>query len=546
MRAFVQSRIDPYLAAALAVAALLRLFRLDEARLWFDEVMTARWVALPWPEMVQAALTDMHPPLYFALLKGWTVWAGTSDWALRLPSAVASCAAVALTAALAWHLAGARAARWAAWFAALSPYLLHYGQEARMYAVVSALAAALALLWARYARGTVDRLGLGFALCAAALAATHYYGVFYVMALAGSAALLAWWRGRITAVAWGVAPALLAAAAALGLAALLARGQAGGAYELGLAAIPGGLWSLLGGPELLPSSAAVHARGLRAALPYVPLAALGLAVLAVLGGSGFGRLAAPARLLVASGLAGALLTPFAAQLVAAVDVNPRYLAPALPLLLALLAAGAPAHLVPGVRTAAVFGLLGVLALGSAVHLSRPGHGREDIASLERWMATHLEPDEPLLVTSFEMAILAAHHWPERDVRLFPETRVVVTPENADALAAALPFPAEQPRAVYVFGRAWLSDPDGALRGALRARYDSCGELRSADIEVLCLRDRTRPPAAGDMRQAAALVPETRRPLAAATDSDPDPIAGLPHRRRASSRPRRCPARGRNR
>ncbi len=526
-----RQRADPYVITALIVAAMLRLVRLDEARLWFDEVMSARWVALPWREMVHAALTDMHPPLYFTLLKGWVSWAGTTDWALRLPSAVASCVAVGVTAALAGQLAGARAARWAAWLAALSPYLLHYGQEARMYAFVSALAALLALLWARYARGTTERLGAGFALCATALVATHYYGVFYVSALAASAVLFAWWRQRPAAGVWGAGPALVAAAVALACAALLARRQAGGAYELGLAAVPGALWSLLGGPELLPSSAAVHTHGVRAALPYMPLAALGLAALAVLAVAGFTRLSASARLLVGSGLAGALAAPFAAQLAAAVDVNPRYLAPAVPLLIALLAAGVPARLDRGWRSAAAVVLLGLLALGSGWHLSRPGHGREDIVDIERWLAAHLDPHEPLLVTSFEMAILAAHHWPEREVHLYPEMRIVATPENAAALAAALPFPPERPRAVYVFGRVWLSDPDGALRKELRARYASCGELREADVEILCLRDRTPRTVPVNAR---ALLRTSRAPRQ--RRSPPDEA----HRATAASPPRLSP------
>ena len=54
MTALVESRtrvrfewLDGWVAAALLTALALRLLRLDAAPLWFDEVITARWIMAP-------------------------------------------------------------------------------------------------------------------------------------------------------------------------------------------------------------------------------------------------------------------------------------------------------------------------------------------------------------------------------------------------------------------------------------------------------------------------------------------------------------------
>src|SRR5215470_14835556 len=141
VRARERATVDGWIVAALCAAAVLRAVQLGTPALWYDAVITAQWLRLPWLDMVQAAAADKHPPLYFVLLKAWTLLAGDSELALRLPSALASWLAVPAIAAVAWYVRGRGAARWAAWAAALSPFLIEHGQEARMYAIGVALAA---------------------------------------------------------------------------------------------------------------------------------------------------------------------------------------------------------------------------------------------------------------------------------------------------------------------------------------------------------------------------------------------------------------------
>ena len=92
------------------------------------------------PEML-AALPVEHGPLYFTFMRSWTRLAGESDLALRWPSLLAGVVAVPLLFVLGRRLVGPRAGWIAALLATTSPFLVSYGQEARMYALLLALAA---------------------------------------------------------------------------------------------------------------------------------------------------------------------------------------------------------------------------------------------------------------------------------------------------------------------------------------------------------------------------------------------------------------------
>jgi hypothetical protein len=479
---------DPWVLAALAVGLVLRLVHLGAAPLWFDEVITADWVARPWREMLALCLADNHPPLYFAMVKVVRDVLGDATWVLRLPSALVGLATVPLAAAAAETLANdRRAGRWAAWFAAVSPFLVHHGQEARMYALVGTLAAANLLALARFTTGRAARLGALFALTAIGLAGTHYYTVFY---LAGAVLAAVAARPRELR-AWlpSAAVASVASTTALLAAAFLARHQAGGSYELGWFAMPGAVWSLVSGYAFLPDTFALHAEGSHAALRYLPVAMAAAPALAACTILGLRTLDWRARLALVLPIATALLAPFAVRLLLGVAVNPRYFQSTVPAVLVLLAVGAAARGTwPRLAAAAGVAVGLLLAAGTAQHLADPGHGREDIGAAAAWLDAHVPADQPLLVTSREMAYLARFHWARRPIVDYPAPPTVADSGSADDIAEHLPW--RNGRAIYVFGRAWVSDPDGALERDVRERYATCGEFETRGIRIYCLDQRS--------------------------------------------------------
>lgn len=76
------------------------------------------------------------PPLYAVSLNAWIKQFGDSDLAIRSLSAVVSCLSVVALFVLVLSLFGAQIALVAALVQALSPFDVHYAQEARMYSMV--------------------------------------------------------------------------------------------------------------------------------------------------------------------------------------------------------------------------------------------------------------------------------------------------------------------------------------------------------------------------------------------------------------------------
>src|SRR5207342_2853480 len=85
----------------------LCLIRLGAQPIWYDEQVTLDTASLPWSGIWHAARDTEAPHLaYYALLKPWLAAFGTSDWALRLPSAIFAALAAGMTALLGRRLFG--------------------------------------------------------------------------------------------------------------------------------------------------------------------------------------------------------------------------------------------------------------------------------------------------------------------------------------------------------------------------------------------------------------------------------------------------------
>ena len=457
---FRLNRLDPWIVAAIAAALAVRLANLGEAALWFDETWTAQQIRLAWGDLIRVVLFDEganHLPLYFLLAKVWsTIW-GFSPIALRLFSVVLSMVTVVLIAGIARTIADEKSARWAVWLAAISPYLLHHAQEARMYPLMSALTAASIILLARFLKGHSSRLGIGFVLANLALLTTHYYAMFIVSAVIIVVLLfqrqpISAWLPAISVTVLGVMGLMLAAI-------LVASHHSGASYDIGLLAMPGVGWSVLSGYTLLPSAEELHAIGARAAFPYLVLAVPAIIPLGIGVVAGIIVMDREARLLILITIAIPLLAPFIVRIIfPEVSINPRYVMSAAPSFLVLLAVG----LAHGFRRnnavkISAFLLGGIMIAGSARHHLTPGHGREDIYAAGFWLDKYVPVDEEILVTSDEMYHLARFHWPDRRFYLYPARKIVANRENAAEIINALPFP-QANRVVYIFGRTWLSDP----------------------------------------------------------------------------------------
>lgn len=202
-----QGRRSAHWAAAIAtvlcgVAFAARVWALGGAALSFDEAVDLRYGTLPIAEMLTTlAARGIHPPLHYFWLHGIVAVAGTTEFAARFASVVVGVLVVPLTyalgreafagderAAVATLAVGAPAAA----LAVVSPFLLYYAQETRMYSTAVCLAALALVLFLRAVRRGGTWPWVWYALALAGMLYTQYLSVFLIPAFFVGALLAGW------------------------------------------------------------------------------------------------------------------------------------------------------------------------------------------------------------------------------------------------------------------------------------------------------------------------------------------------------------------
>jgi len=95
------------LLAVVAVGLAVRFYRLDGPVIGHDEAFSWRLTEYSVGELVQRTGADVHPPLYYVLLKGWCAVFGDSLGALRGLSVVFGLLAIVMV-----YGVGVEALRW--------------------------------------------------------------------------------------------------------------------------------------------------------------------------------------------------------------------------------------------------------------------------------------------------------------------------------------------------------------------------------------------------------------------------------------------------
>jgi mannosyltransferase len=158
------------------VAALLRIYRLSYQSLRGDEGLTYVYGTRSLPELLEIMRTTTHhPPVYYLTIHYWTLLVGTSEFALRFPSVMASLLLVAAMVSLGRRLFGARVGMAAAFLVAVNPFHVFYAQDARSYSLVTLLGLLSTMsLWQALRRDRKRDWAIYGAIVLVAMY-THYY-----------------------------------------------------------------------------------------------------------------------------------------------------------------------------------------------------------------------------------------------------------------------------------------------------------------------------------------------------------------------------------
>ena len=296
--------------AALATLAVM-LWRIGVPSFWRDEGATLSAAHRSFPQLIRVlGHMDAVHGTYYLLIWLLVRVAGSGELALRLPSAVAMAAAAGLLTALGRRLAGPAAGLAAGLSFAAVPAVSWFGQDARPFALETAVATAASYCFARFLDDGAGRWARWYAVSLIGLGLANIFGLLLIAAHGTTLLVLHRHRrrqdGRQLARRW-LATVTVAVVALLPLEVLAwsQRGQVGW-LRTPLAASLANTGRLVGTPVALLTVAVIMAAG--------------LAVAALAGRSRF-AVAWPGRL-AALGLPWLLVPP--ALLIAASQVQPVY------------------------------------------------------------------------------------------------------------------------------------------------------------------------------------------------------------------------------
>jgi hypothetical protein len=186
------------LTLVLLLAVLARTTQLLQESLWLDEGFST--YAINQPDLAAVLAADVHPPLYFMLLRGWVGLTGDSILAMRYLSVLFGVLGVALMIPLArefsrTHVESSVVVVGAAVLLAISDADIYLAREVRMYTLRTLLAVSSVLAYLRTLRTNQHAWWVTWLLSTTALLYTHYLGAFIPL-VEGLHALI-FLRGRV-------------------------------------------------------------------------------------------------------------------------------------------------------------------------------------------------------------------------------------------------------------------------------------------------------------------------------------------------------------
>lgn len=119
--------------------------------IWFDEAFGSYLIRFDYFELTRYTAYDVHPPLYYWLLKTWSLLFGNTELGIRSMSIFFGVVTIVFVFMLTMRLFGRKTAYVTLLLLVLSPLFIRYSQEARMYTLLTAIivAATYVLVYAQ-------------------------------------------------------------------------------------------------------------------------------------------------------------------------------------------------------------------------------------------------------------------------------------------------------------------------------------------------------------------------------------------------------------
>lgn len=208
------------LGAAITVYVALAASTLTKFSIWFDEAFGSYLIRFDIAALTRYTANDVHPPFYYWLLKVWSLAFGNTEAGIRSMSIFFAAVTIIFVFLLVLRLFGRRAAYVSLGLLVITPFFVRYGQEARMYTLLTAIVVAATYVltyatetkkrWAWITYGVLLALGMLTQYFAALAWAAHFVWRFITVRRPGMSlrASLKKVFDKQLIIAYGVAAAL--------------------------------------------------------------------------------------------------------------------------------------------------------------------------------------------------------------------------------------------------------------------------------------------------------------------------------------------------
>jgi mannosyltransferase len=209
------------LSAIFALGCGLRFYQLGEKSLWTDElvIITNAVSIVDIQSFLAHTRGDDLPKFYSLLFKYWMML-GDSEFTMRALSAVFGCLSIVVTYAVSRLFFDVKTSLAAAFLTAISPFLLIYDREIRMYSLFALFSSLSTYLYIRCLREDRTSLWVLYAAVNVLNVYTHYYA-FLVIGVQWLFLLIRFRDYRQLAKPWILANAVIVAAFSIRLASFI-------------------------------------------------------------------------------------------------------------------------------------------------------------------------------------------------------------------------------------------------------------------------------------------------------------------------------------
>lgn len=167
----------------LIIVNIFKACKLTVMPLWHDESFSALLIQYDLKEMLYRISLDVHPPLYYLLLKGWGFIFDGSLFSIRMFSVFFGVLTVFAVYLLVKKIfQSEKLALFSSILLALSSFQIQYDMEARMYTLGAFLLVISTYLLIRGIESKKWQWWLLYAVAASAALYTHYYAFFWIFA----------------------------------------------------------------------------------------------------------------------------------------------------------------------------------------------------------------------------------------------------------------------------------------------------------------------------------------------------------------------------